>query len=151
MHNDRNHRCNKGKNLILNKFRGMKNNKLGLASMTIGGVGLIALSIYGSFLQTKQSSGNDLNLQNLNIHITKHAKERMNCRLIDQAEIREILRTGTLNDKKTTYGNGKCDTKYALEGRSMKDQQLIRVIAAPCDDKVNIVTVIDLENEIDCE
>lgn len=129
----------------------MKKGKMGIWSMIVGGVGIIGLSIYSSFLQTQQSSGNELNLQNLEIHITKHAKDRMNCRLIDQTEIREILRTGSINDKKSEINTDNCRTKYAIEGRSMKDKQLIRVIAAPCGDKVNIVTVIDLENEYDCE
>ena len=129
----------------------MKTGKMGIWSMIIGGVGILGLSLYSSFLQTQQSSGNDLNLQNLEIYITKHAKDRMNCRLIDQAEIREILRTGSLNDKKSEIHTDMCKSKYALEGRSMKDKQLIRVIAAPCGEKVSIVTVIDLENEYDCE
>lgn len=129
----------------------MNKGKMGIWSMVIGGLGIIGLSLYSSFLQTQQSSGNELNLQNLEIHITKHAKDRMNCRLIDQAEIREVLRTGSLNDKKSEISSDNCKTKYAIEGRSMKDKQLIRVIAAPCGDKVNIVTVIDLENEYDCE
>lgn len=129
----------------------MKKGKMGIWSMVIGGIGILGLSLYSSFLQTQQSSGNDLNLQNLEIHLTKHAKERMGCRLIDQAEIREILRTGSINDKKSEINTEECKTKYAIEGRSMKDKQLIRVIAAPCGDKVNIVTVIDLENEYGCE
>lgn len=129
----------------------MNKGKMGIWSMVIGGLGIIGLSLYSSFLQTQQSSGNELNLQNLEIHITKHAKDRMNCRLIDQAEIREVLRTGSLNDKKSEISSDNCKTKYAIEGRSMKDKQLIRVIAAPCGNKVNIVTVIDLENEYDCE
>lgn len=87
---------------------------------------------------------------NKTIHITKHAKERMKCRTISLAEIEDVLQHGQLNKDKSSFDDHACATKYAVEGKT-KDNQRIRVIAAPCEQKVNIVTVIDLDNEYDCE
>jgi hypothetical protein len=85
------------------------------------------------------------------IHYTKHAKERMDCRKISEQEVEEVLLKGDINNQKTVYSNEACSTKYAIEYRVATDKQFIRVVAAPCNEKLNIVTVIDLESNNECE
>jgi hypothetical protein len=76
-----------------------------------------------------------------------HAKCRMACRHIDESEVNEILRTGEMNAKRTeTNSKG---TSYALEGTT-HDNQDVRIVYAPKNDKIVVVTVIDLQQEWDC-
>lgn len=78
---------------------------------------------------------------------SKHARCRMACRFIDESEVKEILETGILNTDKIEVGSkGK---SYPLEGRT-HDGQLVRIVYAPKQDKLVVVTVIDLENEYAC-
>jgi hypothetical protein len=79
---------------------------------------------------------------------TKHARCRMKCRHIDETEIREILERGTINYSKSDPA-GRPDPKYALEGRTHDDQD-VRIIFAPSDDGMVVITVIDLKNEWSC-
>lgn len=78
---------------------------------------------------------------------SKHARCRMACRFIDESEVKEILETGILNKDKIEVGSkGK---SYPLEGRT-HDGQLVRIVYAPKEGKLVVVTVIDLENEYAC-
>ncbi len=72
----------------------------------------------------------------------------MKCRHIDETEIREILERGTINYSKSDPA-GRPDPKYALEGRTHDDQD-VRIIFAPSDDGMVVITVIDLKNEWSC-
>lgn len=87
----------------------------------------------------------------LNAHliITKHAKCRMDCRHIDESEIREIIRDGTINERKSNLNDSPCPT-YAIEGKSHDNQQL-RIVFAKCDNEVKVVTCIDLKNDYTCD
>lgn len=77
-----------------------------------------------------------------------HAKCRMECRHIDESEIKEILETGTLNsDKIESDARGKT---YPLEGVT-HDHQRIRVVFAPKDDGLLVVTCIDLDKDWPCD
>jgi len=76
-----------------------------------------------------------------------HAKCRMACRHIDESEVREILRTGSINHKRTETSNK--GVSYALEGTT-HDNQDVRIVYAPKNDKIVVVTVIDLGKEWDC-
>jgi hypothetical protein len=79
---------------------------------------------------------------------SKHARCRMDCRMIDESEVKEILKTGTVNKSKIeTSGKG---TSYPLEGRTHDGQQ-VRIVFAPKEDKLVVVTVIDLEKEYECD
>lgn len=84
------------------------------------------------------------------MHLTKHAKDRMKCRTITQDEIEYIVNNGIINHNKTEIHHDACSTKYAIEGKSL-DGQAIRVVAAACNNVLNIITVIDTENNYDCE
>jgi hypothetical protein len=80
---------------------------------------------------------------------TKHARCRMDCRHIDESEVQEILETGTVNDRKSEPA-ARPDPKYALEGKTHDGQQ-VRIIFAPSDRGMVVVTVIDLDTDWTCD
>lgn len=80
--------------------------------------------------------------------ISKHAACRMDCRKIDEREIREILRQGTINWSKSEPQN-KPDPKYALEGTT-SDNQKVRIVFADSPKGLVVVTVIDLVTDWEC-
>jgi hypothetical protein len=80
---------------------------------------------------------------------TKHARCRMDCRSISEEEVKQVLVDGIVNHSKSEP-NAKPDPKYALEGTS-KDGQKLRIIFAPDDGKVVVITAIDLDKEWPCE
>jgi len=84
-----------------------------------------------------------------NLIFTKHAKCRMECRHIDEAEVREILLNGRINDRKSDPA-ARPDPKYALEGTT-RDGQEVRIIFAPSDRGMVVITVIDLGKEWSCD
>jgi hypothetical protein len=93
---------------------------------------------------TKQPRG--LNRNPSNINYSKHAKCRMACRHIDEAEVTDMLKNGTINYKKSDLQGDDCKKKYAVEGYS-KDKQHLRLIFAACGDELTVVTCIDLDQE----
>ena len=97
----------------------------------------------------KESKG--LNRNPSVINYSKHARCRMDCRHIDENEVKEILETGKINYGKSEIGdNPDCKKKYAVEGET-RDKQKVRIIFAPCQSEVTVVTVIDLGTEWKCD
>ncbi|MEI6086958.1 MAG: DUF4258 domain-containing protein [Bacteroidota bacterium] len=90
-----------------------------------------------------------LNRHPLSMHYSKHARCRMECRHIDESEIKDILEQGTINYRKSELQGEPCRKKYAVEGLS-KDGQKLRVIFAPCGNEMTVVTCIDLGVEWAC-
>ena len=80
---------------------------------------------------------------------TKHARCRMDCRRIDESEVKEILQKGTINYTKSDP-NDKPDPKYALEGIT-HDGQEVRIVFAPSKKGMVVITVIDLKEEWQCD
>lgn len=80
---------------------------------------------------------------------TKHARCRMDCRRITQKEVKEIVRKAEVNYSKSEL-DAPQGPKYALEGYTSKDQQHVRIIVAPKQKHLSIVTVIDLDKEWEC-
>lgn len=80
---------------------------------------------------------------------TKHARCRMECRSITQKEVKEIVRKAQVNYNKSDL-RASGGAKYALEGYTSKDRQHIRVIVAPKQKHLSIVTVIDLDKDWEC-
>jgi hypothetical protein len=96
--------------------------------------------------KTAARDGFDRNISTL--LYSKHARCRMDCRMIDESEVKEILEKGILNeDKIETSSKG---TSYPLEGRT-HDGQKVRIVFAPQGEKLVVVTVIDLEKEYACD
>lgn len=83
------------------------------------------------------------------IEYTQHAKCRMQCRHISQAEIEEIMQNGKINYNKSNVKAKPCPT-YSLEGIT-KDVQRVRIVFAQCDFKSKVVTCIDLDTEWECD
>ena len=89
-----------------------------------------------------------LNRHTAHIFYSKHARCRMECRHIDESEVKEILEKGTINYSKIEEdGRGKT---YPLEGVT-HDNQHVRIVFAPKDDGVLVVTCIDLDTEWSCD
>lgn len=103
----------------------------------------------------RQETGSNPDQRGLNRHpshvkYSKHARCRMDCRHITAEEIAEILKTGTINYRKSELTGEDCGKKYAVEGYT-REQQHLRVIFAPCNDEVTVVTCIDLETAWACD
>ena len=83
-----------------------------------------------------------------NLILTKHVKCRMDCRYITEQEIKEVISEGTINHSKSGRGS-KGDETYALEGYG-DEHQHIRVVVAPENDGLVVITCIDLDREWPC-
>ncbi len=79
---------------------------------------------------------------------SKHARCRMDCRKIDESEVIAILKNGTINLKKIQ--SDKRGKTYPVEGYT-QDKQHVRIVFAPRDDALVVVTVIDLGTEWKCD
>ena len=84
-----------------------------------------------------------------NLYFTKHAKCRMKCRQISQREVKDILVNGKVNYNKSNLNDPEGPT-YAVEGNT-DDAQHVRIIFAPKQKHVSVVTVIDLDVEHQCD
>jgi len=82
------------------------------------------------------------------LYFTKHARCRMQCRHISEQEVKDILAKGKVNYRKSNLDDTRGAT-YAIEGVTT-DQQHVRIIFAPKQKQVTVVTVIDLEVEYSC-
>ena len=82
------------------------------------------------------------------IKLTIHARCRMDCRNIDETEVKDILENGSINYRKSDLKDKPCPT-YALEGIT-KDNQRVRVVVGDCNNEAVIITVIDLDHEFEC-
>lgn len=79
---------------------------------------------------------------------SKHARCRMDCRHIDESEVKEILKEGSINYNKIEESDkGK---SYPLEGIT-HDKQHVRIVFAPHENELTVVTVIDLDTEWPCD
>ncbi len=82
------------------------------------------------------------------LEYSKHAKCRMECRKITQAEVEEVMKEGKINYNKSDLQNTRCP-RYALEGITT-DNQKVRIVFAQCNEKTEVVTVIDLDTDWSC-
>lgn len=82
------------------------------------------------------------------IEYTEHARCRMQCRKISQAEVEEIMRDGKINYNKSGVNDKPCPT-YALEGIT-RDNQRVRIVFGQCDYKTKVITCIDLDTDWEC-
>jgi hypothetical protein len=82
------------------------------------------------------------------LEYSNHAKCRMQCRKISQNEVEEIMEDGKINYNKSDLQNARCP-RYALEGLT-RDEQRVRIIFAQCNEKTEVVTVIDLDTDWSC-
>lgn len=78
---------------------------------------------------------------------SKHGRCRMDCRHIDEQEVKDILSNGTLNEEKIE--SSKQGSTYPLEGIT-KDKQHVRIVFAPHENEMVVVTAIDLDQDWAC-
>jgi hypothetical protein len=98
---------------------------------------------------TDNAASDVINRQPDRLIYTKHARCRMDCRHIDEAEVQEILQQGRINYRKSEPA-GQPDPKYALEGTT-RDGQQVRIVFAPAKRGMVVITVIDLGTEWSCD
>ncbi len=82
------------------------------------------------------------------LEYSNHAKCRMKCRKISQAEVEDIMQHGDINYNKSDLQNARCP-RYAVEGETSDDQR-VRIVYAQCNQSTTVVTVIDLETDFKC-
>jgi hypothetical protein len=87
--------------------------------------------------------------RDLDLVLTKHARCRMACRDISQQEIKEIINEGTI-DIERSDPDAERGAEYVLEGYSHEKQHL-RVIVSPHDNKLVVISCIDLDKEWKCD
>ncbi len=78
---------------------------------------------------------------------SRHAKCRMDCSHIDESEVKEILASGEINynkEEKSEEG-----ITYPLEGVT-HDGQHVRIVFAPKENEIVVVTAIDLDKDWPC-
>lgn len=98
--------------------------------------------------RTETSRGLDRNPAEINY--SKHARCRMTCRHISEAEVKDILKNGKVNYGKSDVNAAECKKRYAVEGTT-NDNQKVRIVFAPCQSEVTVVTVIDIGKEWPCD
>lgn len=82
------------------------------------------------------------------ITYTKHARCRMECRHISEADVKELIQNGKLNKEKVQESDmGKT---YPLDGKTTGDKML-RIVVAPKKNDLVVVTVIDLDTDWPCD
>lgn len=79
---------------------------------------------------------------------TKHARCRMDCRHITEAEVDQVLHEGKVNESKSDPLS-KPNRRFAYEGTT-GDGQHVRLIVTVDKGKVVVITVIDLGKEWPC-
>jgi hypothetical protein len=83
------------------------------------------------------------------IEYSNHARCRMACRQITQTEVEETMQEGKINYNKSDLQNARCP-RYAVEAYT-RDNQRVRIIYAQCNRSTTVVTVIDLDNNYECD
>jgi hypothetical protein len=99
-------------------------------------------------ISSADNTSNDFKRSVSHIIYSKHAHCRMDCRHIDENEVKEILQNGKVNERKIeTDDRGKT---YPLEG--VAEGHHLRIVFAPKgDDAVEVVTCIDLDTDWQCD
>lgn len=82
------------------------------------------------------------------LEYSEHARCRMDCRDISEAEINDIRSSGTVNVAKSDFEAKGCP-RWAVEGYT-NDGQELRIVFAQCDNKMVVVTAIDIDKEHKC-
>ena len=109
-------------------------------------IGLLALGILALRNEPKRREPVDRHPERL--VITRHARCRMDCRRIDEGEIREILEKGAINFSKSDAGDRPCPS-YALQGTTASGER-IRIIVGQCRNETRIITCYNLDVEYPC-
>ncbi|MDB5202675.1 MAG: hypothetical protein JWQ27_2084 [Ferruginibacter sp.] len=102
---------------------------------------------HSTTIETPVVATTDFPRNTTNLVYSKHARCRMECRHIDESEVKEILARGEINSDKIE--SDQKGTTYPLEGIT-HDKQKVRIVFAPHETEMVVVTVIDLDKEWPC-
>lgn len=80
-----------------------------------------------------------------NYFVTSHAFTRQNERMISLPESLHVLETGYEEKKKTCFDTKNNAWKYAIRGKTIRDNLEVRVIVAFDENKMFIITVMHIE------
>jgi hypothetical protein len=80
-----------------------------------------------------------------NYFVTSHAFTRQSERLINLPESLHILETGYEEKKKTRFDTDHNTWKYAIRGKTIRDELDVRVIVAFDENAMLIITVMHVE------
>lgn len=81
-------------------------------------------------------------IENSKYRLTVHALERQNERIINLPETLHVLRTGYEEKRKTYFDNENKTWKYAIRGKTLRDNLDIRIIVAFDENEMLIITVM---------
>ncbi|HVM88357.1 MAG TPA: DUF4258 domain-containing protein [Puia sp.] len=110
---------------------------------------VIAGFLFAQCQQTANHSAEPIDRHSNRLVYTRHARCRMDCRHITEAEVREVLENGEIDYRKSEP-DARPDPKYALESYT-KEGQHLRIIFAPSPRGLVVVTCIDLGVEWQCD
>lgn len=99
-------------------------------------------------LTQKTKSVEHVNTTREALEYTHHAQCRMSCREIDENEVREVLVSGEINQKKSEPQAQPCPVE--VREKRVPSGQRVRVVFGKCRGQTKIITVIDLDNEHEC-
>ena len=77
--------------------------------------------------------------------ISVHALERQNERRINLAAVLYVLKNGNEEKRKTSFDEKQNTWKYAIRGKTLRDNLDVRVIVAFSDENLLIITVMYVE------
>jgi hypothetical protein len=83
------------------------------------------------------------------IEYSHHARCRMECRNIDEQEIRTVIADGFVNMRKSRMNADDCHKRYAVEGTAHNDR--LRIVVAQCGGVTTVITCIDLDHDWPCD
>ena len=107
---------------------------------------LFLLACFSSSAPPRQTPADTLRHNPLKL--TRHARERMDCRHISRQEVERIQKHGK-NIPKRARTDGACPS-FAFEGPD-DDGGSIRVVFAACPGITKVVTAIDLDDSFKCQ
>jgi hypothetical protein len=83
------------------------------------------------------------------VHYSKHARCRMDCRNINEQEIMDVIRHGSINYKKSELNTDNAHKRYAIE--ALENNVRLRIVVAESGSDATVITCIDLDNEWSCD
>ena len=116
---------------------------------------IMALALGAFFYVRRPQTGAErvddgvLNRRPTELVYTRHARCRMDCRQVTEAEVKDILENGRLNKGKSDPAARPCPS-YALEGYSKSDNQHLRIVFGQCGAVTKVITCIDLDHDFTC-
>ncbi|RYZ19836.1 MAG: DUF4258 domain-containing protein [Chitinophagaceae bacterium] len=111
----------------------------------------LLLLVFGYFLKKRwhePASREVLERHPAAIYYTRHARCRMDCRRISEADIRTVIERGVVNLAKSDPRDRPCPT-LAVQGETLRGES-IRVIVAQCSGQTRVITCYNLHKEFEC-